>query len=110
MISLQDLKAILDQAGYPVAYSHFIESENSPVPDPPFVCYLVTDSDNFYADNVVYKQILNVQIELYTDTKDLEVEANIERVLNDNEIPFSTSEVYIESEAMFQKLYEVRLL
>lgn len=109
-MNLAELKEILDQAGYPVAYSHFTESENNPVPDPPFVCYLVTYSSNFSADNVVYKQVQNVQIELYTDIKDLEAESKIETVLNDNEIPFGTTESYIESEALFQKIYEVRLL
>jgi hypothetical protein len=110
MIKLEELKEILDQTGIPVAYSHFVESENQPIPDPPFITYLVTDSANFFADNQVYIKIQNVQIELYTDLKDLEAEANIERILNENEIPFGTSEVFIESEDLFQKIYEVRVL
>lgn len=107
---LSELKTILDGSGFPVAYSHFTPSENNPVPDPPFVCYLVTSSSNFSADNQVYKQIQNVQIELYTDNKDLEAEEKIETILNDHEIPFGTSETFIESEALYQKIYEVRLL
>jgi hypothetical protein len=109
-MNLVELKEIIEQTGIPVAYSHFVESENQPIPDPPFITYLVTDSANFFADNQVYITIQNVQIELYTDKKDLDVEANLERILNENEIPFGTAEVYIESEALFQKIYEVRLI
>jgi hypothetical protein len=58
---------------------------------------------------VTYKQFQNIQIELYTDRKDLEAEAIVEAVLNENEIPFGTTESYIESEQLFQKIYEVRL-
>jgi len=30
--------------------------------------------------------------------------------LNANEIPFGTTETFIESESLYQKIYEVRLL
>jgi hypothetical protein len=107
---LSEIKTILEATGFPVAYSHFIEAENLPVPDPPFICYLVAYSGNFIADNKVYKQIPTVQIELYTDKKDLEAEARVEAALDSNELPYQTTETYIDSEQLFQKLYEVRLI
>jgi protein-disulfide isomerase-like protein with CxxC motif len=109
-MTLTELHQILKATGFPVAYSHFVESDNDPIPDPPFVCYLITYSSNLSADDRVYKQVQNVQIELYTDKKDLEAEAILEGILNDNDLPFGTTETYIESEALFQKIYEVRLL
>lgn len=109
-MNLNELRIILEATGFPVAYYHFIESENNPIPSPPFICYLTIDSSNFSADNSVYYPIQNVQIELYTDKKELEAESKIEAVLNENEIPYSTSEAFIESESLFQKIYEVRLI
>jgi hypothetical protein len=109
-MNLSTLTNILEATGYPVAYSHFMESENNPVPNPPFICYLVTDSSNFNADNTVFYPIQNIQIELYTDKKDLEAEGKIEAVLNENELPFGTTESFIESENLFLKIYEVRLI
>jgi hypothetical protein len=106
---LSELHTILEVTGFPVAYSHFIESENEPLPSPPFIAYLVSYSSNLYADNKVYKQIQNAQIELYTKRKDLEAEAIIEELLNENELPFYTSETFIDSEQIYQKIYEVRL-
>jgi hypothetical protein len=108
-MTLSELNLILQATGFPVAYSHFVESDNEPLPAPPFITYLVVYSSNFSADNVTYKQFQNIQIELYTDRKDLEAEAIVEAVLNENEIPFDTTESYIESEQLFQKIYEVRL-
>lgn len=109
-MNLNELKTILEATGLPVAYSHFVESEVDPIPNPPFICYLVVYSSNFSADNKTYKAIQNVQIELYTDRKDIEVENRLEAILDENEIPYATSEEFIESESMFQKIYEVRLI
>lgn len=108
-MTLEELKIILEATGLPVAFSHFTESENEPLPKPPFITYLVSFSSHLMADNQVYKQIQNVQIELYTDRKNLDVEAFLEEVLNVNEIPYATTEAYIESESLYQKIYEVRL-
>jgi hypothetical protein len=109
-MNLIELKSILEAAGFPVAYSHFTESENAPLPKPPFICYLATYSSNLSADNSMYYPMQNVQIELYTDKKDLDAESRVESVLNANEIPFGTTETFIESESLYQKIYEVRLL
>lgn len=107
---LSELKTILEATGFPVAYSHFVESANSPFPDPPFICFLVAYSSHFSADNITFKSIENIQIELYTNTKNLEAETIVENVLNQNELPFATVETFIDSEQLYQKIYEVRLL
>jgi hypothetical protein len=108
-MNLYDLKIILEATGYPVAYLRFVETENEPLPQPPFIVYLSAFSSNFMADNVVHKEIDNVQIELYTDKKDVSAETKVATVLNQNEIPYQTTETFIESEGLYQKIYEVRL-
>jgi hypothetical protein len=109
-LTLEQLAAILQSTGLPVAYSHFVQSDNSPLPEPPFIVYLVAYSSNFAADNAVYYQIRNVQVELYTDKKDFDIERLVETALNENEIVYQSTETYIESEQLFQKIYEVRLI
>jgi hypothetical protein len=74
---LSELHTILEATGFPVAYSHFVETENELLPSPPFIAYLVAYSSHLFADNNVYKNIENIQIELYTKRKDLEAEAII---------------------------------
>lgn len=104
-MKLPELKKLLDATGYPVAYSHFKEAK--PVP---YICYLVTFSPNFHADNNTYHKINAVDIELYTDKKDLAAEAVLETILDEHEIPYESDETFIESEQLFQKIYEVRLI
>jgi hypothetical protein len=108
-MKLDELKTILQATGIPVAYSHFEEAENQPLPQPPYLLYLAAYSSNFMADNKVHIPIENVQIELYTSKKDLEAEAKVESVLNEHELPFATTEAFIDSEQLHQKIYEVRL-
>lgn len=103
-MTLVELKRLLDATGFPVAYSHFNEAK--PVP---YITYLVTYSSNFHADNKVHKQIQNIDIELYTDKKDLLAESIVESILDENEIPYDTAETFIDSESLFQKIYEMRL-
>jgi hypothetical protein len=103
-MTLEELYTVLKSTGYPVAYSHF----ENPV-NPPFIAYLVTGSANFYADNTTYLKINEVQIELYTSKKDLTIESNVESVLDAHSIPYETTETYIDSERLFQKIYEVSL-
>lgn len=109
-MNLLQLKSILDATGFPVAYSHFTETNETQLPDLPFICYLETFSSNYHADNKVYKKLGNVQIELYTKKKDLTAESVVETVLQDHEIPYQTTEAYIESEEIYQKIYEVRVI
>jgi hypothetical protein len=108
-MNLAELKNILEATGYPVAYLRFYETENEPLPEPPFIVYLVAYSSNMMADNQVHLEIQNVQIELYTDKKDLIAENKVATVLNENELPYQTTETFIETENLYQKIYEVRL-
>ena len=44
---MDDLIRLLEETGIPFAYDHFAEGES---PDPPFICYLLPQSDNFSAE------------------------------------------------------------
>jgi len=103
-MTLKELKEMLERTGYPVAYSHF----NKRV-EPPFISFIVDNNPNFIADNQVYHKIKVVNIELYTRIKDESVEGVLEDLLDEQEITYEPFEVYIESEKVFQKNYEVRL-
>lgn len=93
-----------------MAYSHFTATPDNPVPAPPYICFLVDGSSNMMADNKVYQKINDVSIELYTLRKDLVTESKLEKVLDDLEIPYESFEVFIESEKLYQKIYETRLM
>ena len=103
---MEELVQILGEMQIPFAYHHFAEGE---AVEPPFICYLLPGSNNFSADGKVYHKINEVHIELYTDLKDLAVEQQVEDVLDEHEIFYNKSEVWIESEKLYEVLYSFEM-
>ena len=99
---MDDLIQLMEEIGIPFAYDHFAEGES---PEPPFITFLLPGSDNFAADGKVYWKINEVHIELYTDEKNPETEALVEAVLDAHEIFYDKTEVWIESEKLYEVLY-----
>ena len=97
---------VLEELSLPIAYDHFAEGES---PDPPFICFLYPRNIPTGADNTVYYQLHELDIELYTDAKDPPLEQRVERLLTEHEMFFHKSEVWIEEEKMYEVLYEVVL-
>ena len=95
---------VLEELSLPIAYDHFAEGESS---DPPFLCFLYPRNHPTGADNTVYYQLHELDIELYTDAKDPVLEQRVERLLTEHEMFFHKSEVWIEEEKMYEVLYEV---
>ena len=99
---MDELLKMLGEMQIPFAYDHFAEGES---PDPPILCYLLPGSNNFSADGRVYYKISEVHIEVYTDLKDLSVEAAVEAVLDEHGIFYNKSEIWIDSEKLYEVLY-----
>lgn len=69
------IEAILDVLEIEYRYHHFEERE---AVNPPFICWLIPETRNFSADGKVYFKSNKVDIELYTDEKDFELEERVE--------------------------------
>ena len=67
------------------------------------------NSDNFAADSMVYFKVNRLNIELYTDLKDVELEETVEAVLDRHGIFYEKSEVWIESENLYEVLYQMEV-
>ena len=76
----------LEKQGIPYAYDHFAEGEG---PDP----------------GTVYFPITEIDIELYTDKKDPEIEKRLEDQLIQSGIFFEKTETWIDSEKLYEVLY-----
>ena len=103
---MDEILAMLVEIDLPYAYHHFAEGES---PDPPFICYLTPGSDNFAADGKVYYKIDEYHIELYTDVKSPTLEAQLEAVLDAHGIFYDKTEVWIESEKLYEVLYQFEM-
>lgn len=103
---MDKLLELVVEIGIPSAYDHFAEGES---PSPPFITYLLPGSDNFSADGRVYFRITEVHIELYTDEKDPAVERQVEAVLDTHGIFYDKTEVWIDSEKLYEVLYSFEM-
>ena len=56
-----------------------------------------------------YLKVSSVNIELYTDSKDLSVEQKLEAVLDTHGIFYDKTEVWIESEKLYEVLYSFEM-
>ena len=105
-MTLKDFYNILIKSKLPVAYHHFEEGRS---PAPPFIVYLVKDSENAGADNWSYHKTLNLQVELYTLKKDLEIETKMDDLFDSHSIFFDKVETYISTEKLYQITYYISL-
>ena len=103
---LSEVYTLLKELQFPLAYHHFEEGSR---PRPPYLVYLVTDSDNHGADNWTYHKQNNLQVELYTTKKDLETEQKVESVFDSHLKKKKKVETHISSEKLYQITYYITL-
>ena len=105
-MTYEEINDMMAEMGLPYAYHHFAEGES---PQPPFLLFLSPGEETFSADNVAYYSFKQLDIELYTDKKKPTLEEEIEDVLTQHEIYFTKSEAWIESERLYEVLYEMEV-
>lgn len=106
-MTYKEVNEIIASMGLPYAYNEFPEGTEQ---EPPFICFLFDDSNDFTADNVNYQKIRGLEIELYTDNKDFALENTIETVLTQNGFVYIKNETYIDGEKMYQITFSTQVI
>ena len=101
-----EIAEMMEEIGLPFAYHHFAEGES---PAPPFLLFLSPGENTFSADNLAYFSCKQLDIELYTDKKQPELEEQVESVLSQHEIYYTKTETFIDSEELYEVLYEMEV-
>lgn len=109
-MTLAELYQALKAIGYPVAYSHFVDTPQNPAPKPPFIVYRFVNSADMMADGQNYAEIGNFAVELYTDAKDPTAEQKVQDMFKELGLPYTKTETWIDSEKLFQMIYEIQLI
>ncbi|MDE6835249.1 MAG: hypothetical protein K2J39_13530 [Ruminococcus sp.] len=102
----EEIHEMMLEIGLPSAYEHFSENEN---PSLPFLIWSIEGENTFSADNHMYYSSLQLNISLYNDEKSQETEAEVERVPKHHHIFYNKSETWIESEKLYEILYEMEV-
>lgn len=102
---LQELKRRCEEQGFKYAYGVF----KNPT-EPPHLCVRSMDSDNFLADDIVYKKKTPIQMDYTFTDKNIEEQNKIEDIIL-GDIPWEKSnEVYLSSEKVWQVSYFFELI
>lgn len=103
-----DCKTIYDllkTLNIPVAYDHFDSNKNI---NPPLIVYRELNQDTFKGDNKTYFRNHSFEIELATIKKEPTIEAQIETLLDNNNIPYDVaSEIWDDNEKIYHYFYEI---
>lgn len=105
-----DLFTALKSLGLPVAYDHFVSTTENPAPAPPFITYHFVNDADFKADNQNYVEVSNFNVELYTSAKDPTREKLVQDKLKELKLPYSKMEAWIDTEKLFQVIYQIQLI
>ena len=99
-----ELYTALKTLAMPVAYGEFTTAQT-----PPFITYGFAYNSDKMADNQNYISIENYQVELYTKKKDPASEKKVQDLFKLNRLPYSKIETYLQSEGLWQVVYEIQL-
>ena len=98
---------IMREMDMPTAYLQYPVGE---VPALPFTVFYYPNTNNFAADDSVFAKIEHVNIELYSANKSFAAESSVESVLEAHGLPWDKTEAYLDSENMYEVLYEVEII
>ena len=107
-MTITELYQGLVDTGLPVTYYDWTSAET--VPEPPYIAYLHAYSNPVIADDHNILDIGVFQVELYTDKKDLASEKLVEDKLKELYLPYLKTETKLETEGMYQIVYEINLI
>ncbi len=98
------IEPLLSKTGLPFAHRFFKPYKNKPVPNPPYLIYLILKTEGHGADDKVLYKKYHVAIELYTDKRSPSIMEKVEYVISEYE--YTSDEDYIEEEDMYLVVYE----
>ena len=88
-MTYKEISQMIAGAGLPYAYYQF--PEDTPQA-PPFICFFFSSTDDVFADDTNYQRIVQLNIELYTNVKDFDLEASLEEILTNNNLTYYKEE------------------
>lgn len=99
-MTLEELKKRCETAKIKYQYGYVDDGVQ-----PPFLVGVVSDSNNFIADDVVYKKINNIQLFYIYKSKDLSMESTIEDSILYDVAWRKSDEEYFVDEGVWQVIY-----
>lgn len=104
MMTFAELVAILEPTGFPWTYHHW----DTP-PPPPYGVYLSVRDNPFFADNRTYTFCAGIRLEVYSLERDTSLDDKVRAALDAAEIPYDTDYTFLESEGLYESIFEIEV-
>ena len=101
----RDICSAMRDLGFPCAYGSF----NFP-PTIPYTVVVFAYDNDIMADNQNYKGVGNYQLEYYNSVKFPPDEILIQNKLKELRLPYTKTEVFLDSEDLYQIVYDIQLI
>ena len=102
-----DVEKLLEGLGLPFAFEKFKPYKNKPLPDPPYIVWFIDNEHNYGSDDKNFLKHCNITIELYTKSRNKEIERQIEKALNS--VEFDVWHEYLEDQKLHLASYEFEI-
>lgn len=106
-MTFTEVATMVREIGLPFSYYQF--NDDTAVA-PPFICFYYPEDFDLKADGTNYQKIESLIIELYTDNKDFDREASVEKVLKENGLTWTRLETYIETEKLYMVTFNTSII
>lgn len=103
------LETIINRAkalGLPLAKDAFRDTKESPLPEPPYLVYIVPQENGRGGDDIILVKEILASLELYTDKT---ADGSIEKLIEEQvfyDLEYQKFQTTIENEDMVQTAYE----
>lgn len=101
-MKFKEIASMIKSMGLPYTYDFF---PNNEAPKTPYIVFNYPNRNDFGADNSNYSKISVLNLELYTASKDFDLEKRVESILEENGFYYVKNESYISTENLFQISY-----
>ena len=103
----EEVDTLVAGIGLPYAYYQFKEGTKRAAP---YIIFFYSLNRDIYADNSNFVDREQLNIELYTKTRDFDLEKTVEDVLKLNGFSYYKEYSYIDSEHIWQIAYEMEVI
>lgn len=103
----EDIDTIIAGLNLPYAYYQFDEGTDK---SPQYILFFFSENRDVYADDSNYVDKEQLNIELYTNFRDFDLEKTIETYLKSNGFSYYKEYSFIDSEKLWQIAYEMEVI
>ena len=107
-MTFEDFTEMLESVGVPMAYNDFDSGEFTPDATP-YIAYLITGNNSFYADGVAYYTTTAYMATLYEDKVLSDTEKTLENAFTANNVTFAKAYDWQAEEKYYKITYTMEV-